>query len=209
LLVSKFPKPNSKLETRNSKLNILDNYGKHSTEPTWHAPRRLLRSAVPATIWPWLLDASSLTRRLQQACGSGFRVQVLQQRWELPQLSEARVLGIKAGRHVLIREVRLLCGGQPWVFARTAIPAATLTGRERRLGHLGSRPLGGLLFRDPSMRRGELEIARIERGQPLHQLACAGLSAPPPNLWGRRSLFFLHDKPLLVCEMFLPEVGER
>jgi chorismate--pyruvate lyase len=187
----------------------LDNYGKHSSEPAWHAPRRLLRSAVPAAIWPWLLDPSSLTRRLQQACGDGFRVQVLQQRWELPQLSEARVLGIKAGRHALVREVRLRCGDRPWVFARTVIPAATLTGRERRLGHLGTRPLGGLLFRDRSMRRGELEVARIMRGQPLFRLACAGLDSMPAELWGRRSLFFLRDKPLLVCEMFLPGVGER
>ncbi|MEW6648252.1 MAG: chorismate lyase [Pseudomonadota bacterium] len=187
----------------------MDNYGKHSTEPAWHAPRRLLRSAVPAAIWSWLLDPSSLTRRLQQACGDGFRVQVLQQRWELPQLSEARVLGIKTGRHALVREVRLLCGDRPWVFARTVIPAATLTGRERRLGHLGTRPLGGLLFRERSMRRGELEVARIMRGQPLFRLACAGLPAMPTELWGRRSLFFLHDKPLLVCEMFLPGVGEE
>lgn len=186
----------------------MDNYGKHSSEPVWHAPRRLLRSAVPAPIWPWLLDASSLTRRLQQACGGGFRVEVVSQRWELPLLSEARVLGIKAGRHALVREVRLLCGGRPWVFARTVIPAATLTGPQRRLGHLGTRPLGGLLFRDRSMRRGALEVARIARGQPLFALACAGLSAPPPSLWGRRSLFFLRDKPLLVCEMFLPGVGE-
>lgn len=187
----------------------MDNYGKHSSEPVWHAPRRLLRSAVPAAIWPWLLDASSLTRRLQQACDGDFRVQVVQQRWELPLLSEARVLGIRSGRQALVREVRLRCGDQPWVFARTVIPAATLTGPQRRLGHLGERPLGGLLFRDPSMRRGELEIARIERGQPLFRLACAGLAALPPNLWGRRSLFFLRDKPLLVCEMFLPGVGER
>lgn len=186
----------------------MDNYGKHSTEPAWHAPRRLLRSAVPAAIRPWLLDTSSLTRRLQQACDGGFRIQVLQQRWQRPLPSEARLLGIACRHHALVREVYLLCGDRPWVFARTAIPAATLTGRERRLGHLGSRPLGGLLFREPSMRRGVLEVACLMPGQPLFRLACAGLETPPAQLWGRRSLFFLHDKPLLVCEMFLPGVGE-
>ncbi len=184
----------------------MDNYGKHSSEPVWHAPRRLRRSAVPAAIWPWLLDPSSLTRRLQQACGGGFGVQVVRQHWELPLLSEARVLGIKAGRHVLVREVRLMCGTQPWVFARTVIPATTLTGPQRRLGHLGERPLGGLLFSDPSMRRGELEVARIVRGQPLFTLATAAQPLADHAIWGRRSLFYLRDKPLLVCEMFLPGV---
>ena len=187
----------------------MDNYGKHSSEPAWHAPRRLLRSAVPATIWPWLLDPSSLTRRLQQACGGGFRVQLVRQHWELPLLSEARVLGIRTGRHALVREVRLLCGEQPWVFARTVIPTTTLTGPQRRLGQLGERPLGGLLFSEPSMRRGELEVARVERGQPLFALATAAQPVPADAIWGRRSLFFLRDKPLLVCEMFLPGVGER
>lgn len=164
---------------------------------------------MPAAIWPWLLDPSSLTLRLQQACGGGgFRVRVVAQRWELPLLSEARALHIAPRRRALIREVWLLCGGRPWVFARTVIPARTLTGPQRRLDHLGERPLGGLLFSDPSMRRGQLEIARIGRGQPLFALATATLPAPPEAIWGRRSLFYLRNKPLLVCEMFLPGVGE-
>lgn len=182
------------------------NYGKHINEPTWHAPRRVLRSAVPAPLWDWLLDPSSLTRRLQRACPGGFRVEVLDQHRELPMLSEARVLGVRPGRQVLVREVRLLCRDRPWVFARTVIPNATLTGPQRRLARLGTRPLGGTLFRDRSMRRGALEIARIDAGQRIFRRATASLESPPAAIWGRRSLFRVRGKPLLVCEMFLPEL---
>jgi len=186
----------------------MDHFGKHAFEPVWHLPQRLLRSQVAPALWSWLLDASSLTRRLQRCCRHGFRVELLQQGHALPMLSEARALGIKPGRWALVREVRLMCGEQPWVFARTVIPLATLTGAQRRLGHLGNRPLGALLFRDRSMRRGQLEVARIARGQRLFRLATRELNPLPPAIWGRRSSFYLRGKPLLVCEMFLPGVGE-
>jgi chorismate-pyruvate lyase len=30
----------------------------------------------------------------------------------------------------------------------------------------------------------------------------------PETIWGRRSLFRLGGKPLLVCEFFLPDIAE-
>ena len=39
-----------------------------------------------------------------------------------------------------------------------------------------------------------------------YQGAAAVLSNPPDRLWARRSLFYLHDAPLLVTEVFLPEI---
>ena len=186
----------------------MDHYRKHRFEPIWHAPRRVLRSRVPAPLWDWLLDPASLTRRLQRACPGGFRVEVLEQRRELPMLSEARALGIRAGRRVLVREVRLLCRGHPWVFARTVIPNAALPGPQRRLARLRTPPRGGTLFRARSMRREALEIARIDAGQRLFRRAARPLPQPPTFIWGRRSLFRLRGKPLLVCEMFLPGIGE-
>ena len=68
---------------------------------------------------------------------------------------------------------------QPWVFARTLIPARTLRGRGRRLTRLGSRPLGQVLFADPKVRRDPVEIARIVAGQRMHQRAFAGFAEPP------------------------------
>ena len=93
---------------------------------------------------------------------------------------------------VLVREVRLLGCGQTWVHARSLIPATTLTGRHRKLAHLGNRPLGEVLFSDPGMQRGDIETARV----PLY--------SADSRAWARRSVFMLDHKPLLVSEVFLP-----
>ncbi len=150
----------------------------------------------------WLLDPGSLTERLVQLSHGQFRVQVIKQRMGRPRLSEQRLLGMPARQQALIREVILFGNNQPWVYARSVIPQQTLSGRLRSLKKLDNRPLGALLFSEPGMRRGAIEVARqdtrtLPLPSPLH-----GVNAV---ISGRRSLFWLDDKPLLVCEMFLPE----
>lgn len=141
---------------------------------------------------PWLKDEGSLTQRLTRAANGEFAVRVLSQRWSRPTADEARALGMRSRQVALIREVELLGkDGIPWVYARSVLPATTLTGRERRLRLLGSRSLGSLMFSDPSLSRSPLFAVALtdDRGQ---------------RYWARRSVFRLHTKPLLVCEVFLP-----
>lgn len=153
-----------------------------------------------------LLDPASLTRRIQGACSGKFRVQVLAQGWARPQRNEALTLGMRDGGWGFVREVHLLCDEQPWVYARTVIPRTTLTGPRRRLTRLKSRPLGAVLFADPSMRRGPVEIARLTPCDKLYPAAIGHLTQRPHMIWGRRSLFTLGGKPLLVSEIFLPSI---
>jgi chorismate--pyruvate lyase len=131
--------------------------------------------------------------------GGQFRVEILRQRVARPTPSEARALGLPAGRRALIREVILRGRSAPWVFARSIIPLATLTGPQRRLRQLDDRPLGQVLFSDNSMRRGPVAVARVA-GATLP----TPVTAPGTGLWGRRSVFYLDGKPLLVAEIFLP-----
>ncbi len=177
------------------------------TAPAWISHRRWSRTKIPAELRAWLLDPASLTDRLKRACGGRFRVQVLDEGWYRPRLDESRVLDMRASSIGWVREVRLLCDERPWVFARTIIPAGTLTGAQRRLVYLGNRPLGARLFADPGMRRGIVELARISHGQAMFSTAVYGLDSKPSIIWGRRSVFRVAGKPLLVTEVFLPELG--
>lgn len=164
--------------------------------PVWTPPRHWLPPARHWQLAPspqvrdWLHEPGSLTARLVHAAQGEFRVQLLAQYWGRPAPEEARRLGLRAGRFALIREVALLGRGKPWVRARSVLPVSSLTGAGRRLRRLGTRSLGHLLFRDPTLRRGPIEIARV--------------SQPEGRVFARRSHLVYHGRPVLVAECFLP-----
>ncbi len=167
---------------------------------SWHSP---LWHSGP---WRhWLDDQGSLTRRLQSRCPR-FAVRRLKQRVERPVRDECTALGLERGRLALVREVLLECGDTPLVFAHSVAPLAGLHGPWTVLRRLGSRPLGAALFANPLIERHPLEYRRLDRRHPLYRAAAVHLARPPRTLWARRSRFVLEEAPLLVTEVFLPEV---
>ena len=68
----------------------------------------------------------------------------------------------------------------------------------------GSR-LGAMLFADRGMQRGVVELARIRPRETLYTDAVRDPSQARGDIWGRRSIFRLAHKPLLVSEIFLPD----
>jgi chorismate--pyruvate lyase len=113
---------------------------------------------------------------------------------------------MRQGLLAMVRDVVLICDDSPWVFARTLIPASTLKGPARRLMLLGEKPLGAVLFSDPKVIRGNTMFARLTPGHTLFDVACEHLEHQPELLWGRRTLFYLAKRPILVNELFLPEL---
>jgi chorismate--pyruvate lyase len=177
-------------------------YHYQTSEPKWQDWALLRHGQVPINLYPWLMDRGSLTRSIQRNCPGRFQVKVRDQTIKHPLPSERRLLGLRRGAITLIREVELQCADRPWVFARTLIPLATLHGIGKKLAYLGDRPLGAILFADPTVRRQHVEIARLLPHHALfRQVSC--LNPSPLALWGRRTLFLLADKPLLVNELFL------
>lgn len=140
----------------------------------------------------WLQLEGSLTRALQLRCRSSFHVEISAEGFGTPTLEEARTLAIPPRQLAWVREVRLCGDGEPWVLARTVIPRATLTGRGRRLRHLGRTPLGAYLFSQSQWRRGPFEVGICRRQHPRQ-----------PEI-ARRSTFSGEQGALLVGEYFLP-----
>lgn len=178
-------------------------------EPLWlelgsRQPRNL-----PESIYHWLKDQASLTRRVTAGCRGGFRVRVISQQWGPLFNSERELLELGPRSACLVREVELLCDGVPQVFARTLMPVRSLTGGARRLSLLRDRPLGAVLFADPHTRRERVQIACFRPRHSLYQVATGHLETAPVEVWGRRTLFRYAGKPILVNELFLPAlVGE-
>ncbi|PVV10794.1 MAG: chorismate--pyruvate lyase [gamma proteobacterium symbiont of Ctena orbiculata] len=174
-------------------------------EPNWCDWRQRSHTKIPPLVASWLGDRGSLTQRVIQCCAAGeFRVRLLHQGWGTPLTSECRILRMRRGMVALVRDVELQCDNTPWVFARTLIPISSLKGAAQRLTQLGEKPLGAVLFSDPKVVRGATQIAQLLPRQPLFETACNNLRKKPDHLWGRRTLFYVEKKPLLVNEIFLP-----
>lgn len=169
-------------------------------EGTWQPLSEF--TALPASLFSWLAEKGSLTQRLKQHC-SEFSVQVLGQ-GEATIDGHERALFAADIEAFVVREVILWCDQQPWVFARTVIPESTLSGPEQKIAQLGSQPLGAMLFQADNMSRHEITCARFAKGSPLQQLASEICIDGVDEIWGRRSMFCLSAKPLLVQEVFLP-----
>ena len=153
---------------------------------------------------PWLFDASSLTARLVNLCGKDFSVKVISQQWQTIDAEEAAAMSLQDERSAMVRQVFLCCGDRPLVYARTVIPKVTVQGARRRYANMGNRPLGAMLFSDRTMRREEVQVAEL----PISHETNRYVESDGP-VWGRRSVFRVSGRPLMVCEYFLPELLER
>jgi chorismate--pyruvate lyase len=153
----------------------------------------------------WLSDSGSLTRSVVARCHGRFAVDVVSQRRATALPSEAQLLGCATPRPVFVREVRLRCKRSVWVYARTLIPLASLRGPAQALTRLGRRPLGEVLFADPTTRRVRVEVARITPRHRLFDRATVHLRRRPAEIWGRRTLFDYAGEQILVNELFLPD----
>ena len=166
-----------------------------------------LPACADARLRHWLRDRGSLTRRIQARCDD-FHLQLLSQRSAPAGPDEARAIGLKPGMKCIEREVTLNCGNRAVVFAHSVLSPQSLKGPWRMLGGLGAKPLGAALFADPCIRRFPLRFRQLSVHHRLYPRAAHCLRRPPPVLCARRSLFVLHDAPLLVTEVFLPAILE-
>ncbi len=173
-------------------------------EPAWVENRQGIRHTLPEDVQSWTYESGSLTQRLRDYYGDAIGVKVLLQRWNTPFLTERRLLKLPENRYSLIREVLLHADGQPLILARTIIPAKTVKVAKSNLAHLGSRPLGEVIFSYPKLERIEMDVTLID--QPTWSwsaIAEAGIDQP---IWGRRTVYAIAEQQMLVSEFFLPAV---
>lgn len=163
-----------------------------------------LHRAPPA--WQgWLSDTGSLTKKIELAFNQRLEVIVLADELQNV-LPEESYLFNKSLQRCRVREVLLCIQGVPVVVARSVIPTTSSSGHNRLILKLGNKPLGAVLFANTYGLKSKTvrDIARLNRRQAIWRACQKKYPDLPPQLWARRTIYFLNGHPLLVSELFLP-----
>lgn len=174
---------------------------RHSADHFWQAATL----GCEVNLAHWLHGRGSLTQRIQQRC-KHFAVRKVHSGLARIAIDESTLLDLAPHQLAYSREVFLYADGQPVVFAHSICAPKHLRGAWAALAGLGNQPLGALLFAHPLVERQPLHYKALRANHLLYHRAAQELSNPPGQMWARRSLFYLHDAPLLVTEVFLPEI---
>lgn len=161
--------------------------------------------SYPHPLRRWLTDRGSLTARIK-AHFTDFNLVRLGQSLKVPHPDERRHMDFRPGELAIVREVLLKSGNTPLVFAHSIVARKDVRGVWRGLSRLGARPLAEMLFHDPTVARLPMEYLAIDARHPLYRRAQAVTGVSAPRLWARRSVFIKQGRPLLVTEVFLPEL---
>jgi len=165
----------------------------------WRPIHAWAPEARPQGLWPFVVEAGSLTERLKTKVGSAFHVRVLEEGATPLAAEDAALLQAKPGEPGFMRQV-YLCGSEPLVYARSLAVGEGA----RWLQELGDNPLGAKVFAEKGVHRTPIQATHLSPGQPLFDAAAAGLSSKPMELWARRSLLTVKGATILIYECFLP-----
>ena len=160
---------------------------------------------LPAVWMDWLRDPGSFMERLKRHGVLDPLVRVLSEASLTVSPGESALLGVRADEAVLVREVLIQSSYASWMYARTLIPATTLA-HKTELTTLDTRSLGSVLFQDPTLRRSAFEIARIYPETHWHAHIESVANPNDDAFWARRSVFHVQEQPLLLTEVFLPDI---
>jgi chorismate--pyruvate lyase len=161
---------------------------------------------LPPRVRDWVLLQTSMTARIQQVAGAPISVEVLRQATGRLHEDERHFFTDPPARHGTVREVCLSAQGVPLLIARTALTSRRLQ-EHPTIRELGNQALGSLLFAggraSPWTAR---EMIHLRADSPLFALVRRRHRGVQAGYWARRTLFWLFDEPLLVTEIFLPEL---
>lgn len=161
---------------------------------------------VPPRVRDWIGLRSSMTARIHAVAGTRIDVEVLRQQVGRLHPDERHFFTDQPGRHGTVREVCLSAGGLPLLIARSTLTSRRLQ-EHPTIRELGNHALGSLLFAGGKASPWTVrEMIHLGADSPLFPLVRKRHRGVQAHYWARRTLFWLFDEPLLVTEIFLPEL---
>jgi len=143
------------------------------------------------TIKSWLLEKGPITKRIKS--NEKFELKLLRDDLGNVNKLDRSFLGHLSG-DIKIREVILYGNENPRVYAQSIIPVETINQGLSKLGELGTKPLGDILFQKKIFKKEDTIFAQFKDEKNI--------------FWGRKTKYNVKNKPFSVMEVFLIDQDE-
>lgn len=125
----------------------------------------------------WLINPESLTKRLREFTDNKISLHVLYDDWGMTDQNQ----------EAWIRRIEWRHFDEIWIIATVIIPGTSITEETAELKNIGGKPIGEILFKEPTLTYSDFIFEKINK-----------------NEWLRQRTFYFKQKPLMIFETFLP-----
>ena len=134
----------------------------------------------------WLLEKGPITKRIKK--NGTFKLHLIQDKLSFVKQEDKDFIDCKSNE-IKLREVILFCENEPIVFAQTIIPFETISNGFKKLGNLGNKPLGDILFEKNIFTKDKVVYALFKNESGIY--------------WGRKAKYLVKGFKFSVMEVFL------
>ncbi|MDO8954386.1 MAG: chorismate lyase [Gammaproteobacteria bacterium] len=170
----------------------------------WQPSNNTIKQAMPANLKDWLIEADAITPMLQKAF-SDWHLALVSQKWQTLLADELEPLQTDNTK-AWIREIFHEGLGKKHIYAKLSVPEQTFYRYQAQLEGLGGQPIGAaLFFNNPDVIRSDFSYRLISKEDANYGAACQAVTNEP-LLWARRSVFSWLGSPILLTEIFSPNL---
>ena len=152
----------------------------------WISFKKMSILLVNENIKSWLIEKGPITKRIKSE--ESFKLNLIKDEISAVDDSEKKFLE-ETSDNIKVREVILLGNNIPRVYAKSLIPIRTIENGFSRLGELGTKPLGDILFEKEIFKKTDVVYAQFQDKDSI--------------FWGRKTKYIVKNMPLSVMEVFL------
>ena len=156
---------------------------------SWITYREMMNQVSNNSIKSWLIENGPITKRI--SVNEDFELNLIRDEIDKVNEIDEKYLGNCVG-DIKVREVILLGNKMPKVYAKSLIPVNTIKNGFSKLGNLGTKPLGDILFEKDIFKKVDVTYSTF--------------SDEVNIFWGRKTKYLVKNLPFSVMEIFL--IGE-
>ena len=153
---------------------------------SWISFEKMDGLLVNKNIKSWLVEKGPITKRIKSE--ESFQLNLLKDEISYVEDVEKEFLDV-ISNNINVREVILMGNNIPRVYAKSLIPIRTIDEGFSKLGKLGTKPLGDILFEKEIFKKTDVVYAQFQNKDSI--------------FWGRKTKYLVKNMPLSVMEVFL------